>query len=167
MKQFIIILASLLVMLNTESFAQKKQKRAQIKQMHIQKVKECVSKDSLYIEINRINPMGTTPKSSSYSYFVKVCNGKASLYLPYMGKMTTAVLGGEKLSIEAREQSVKLQKESDPKNECTYYLFNFNNENRSERWECVFQLYDNGYVIMKLSCPGRDPVGFHGDLKVD
>ena len=84
-----------------------------------------------------------------------------------MGRMTTAILGSEKMSIEAMNQQVKLQKENDQSNECTYYLFHFKNDNRQERWECVFQLYWNGHVVMKLSCPGRDDVGFHGELKVD
>ncbi len=167
MKHIAIILASLLVFFASDCNAQKKQKRAQLKQIHMQKVKECIQKDSIHIEVNKINPLGTTPQSSSYGYFIKLAGGKADVYLPYFGKMTTAVLGGEKLAIEAKEQSVSLQKEIDDKNECTYYLFYFVNDNRKERWECVFQVYYNGHTVMKLSCPGRDPVGFHGVVKVD
>lgn len=167
MKHVIMVLVSLLIFGATDCDAQKKQKRAQLKQLHIQRVKECIKKDSLTININRINPLGITPQSSSFEYFLKLANGKASVYLPYFGKMTTAVIGGEKLSIEANEQPVSIQKERDDKNECTYYLFYFVNDNRKERWECVFQVYDNGYTTLKLSCPGRDPVGFHGDVKID
>ena len=166
--RYILILFIFLFSLNTnECYCKKKNKRALLKQQHELKVKECLKKDSLFIEIDRINPLGTTSKASSYGYFVKLINGKASLYLPYMGKMTTAVLGGERLAIEATEQPVKIQKERDDKEECTYYLFYFINNNRSEKWECVFQTYDNGFTILKLSCSSRDSVGFHGNVKVD
>ena len=167
MRYVIILLISLFALNTNECYCQKKSKRALLKQQHELKVKECIQKDSLYIEIDRINPLGSTTKSSSYGYFVKLVNGKASIYLPYMGKMTSAVLGSERLAIEASEQPVKIQKERDDKEECTYYLFYFINKNRSERWECVFQAYDNGFTILKLSCSGRDSVGFHGNIKVD
>ena len=167
MRYLLILLSCVFFLHANECDAQKKQKRAQLRQQHELKVKECIKKDSIFIEIKRINPMSDVPQSSSHGYYLSLINKKASVYLPYMGRMTSAILGAEKMSVEAKEQPVKFQKENDDANECTYYLFHFKNDNRQETWECVFQVYWNGHIVMKLSCPGRDDVGFHGELKVD
>lgn len=148
-----------------ENTTEKKLTRAQIKQMRAQNIMNCIQKDSLYIVVDRINPMGTTSQSSSDGYYVKLQNGKVSMYLPYMGNSTSPIMGGQRLSIDTSEQPVNIQKETDLKNECTYYLFYFKNDNINEKWECILQIYDNGYTLLKLSSPGRDSVGFQGKLK--
>ena len=166
--RYLLILLSCVFFLHTnDCTAQKKQKRAQLKQQHELKVKECLKKDSIYIEIKRVNVMDDTPQSNSHGYYISLIKGKASLYLPYIGRINTAIMDVGKLALETKDQPVRFQKEDDPKNECTYYLFNFRNDNRKEFWECVFQIYYDGHTVMKLSSPGRDDVGFHGELKVD
>lgn len=178
MKRFaIILMLGIAISYSNNCNAQKKAKentaterkltRAQIKQIRAQNIKECIKKDSLHIVVDRINPMGSTAQSSSDGYHLKLQHGKVSMYLPYMGNSTSPIMGGQRLSIETSGQPVNIQKERDDKNECTYYLFYFTNDNRKDKWECVFQVYDNGYTLLKLSSPGMDSVGFQGKLNTD
>jgi hypothetical protein len=167
MRYLAILLSCILLICANDCNAQKKQKRAQLRQQHELKVKKCIAKDSLFIEIKRVNQMDDNPQITSHGYYLSLINSKASLYVPYIGKITTAIFDTGKLSIEAKDQQVKITKGDDTENECTYYLFYFKDDARKDKWECVFQLYYDGHAIIKFSCPGRDDVGFHGKLKVD
>ncbi len=129
---------------------------------------ECINKDSIILIVNTINPLGSTSARSTEGYSIRLINKKISCKVPYLGQSTSPMFGAQDVSIRATDQPVtNIQKEYSKQDECTYYLFYFNNENGNEKCECIFQIYNNGVSNIKISPSGRTPVGFKGELKIE
>ena len=176
MKGFIIFILSLLIVggnLQAQNNG-KREKRSERKAKELLAVKNCLDKDSLVIQIDKIRPsfVSNVDTQSYYGYtghVLKLVNNKFSVNFIYIGEAPTAMMGEEKLSIYAKEQLQPVAKKYDPKKKITYYYLKFKNESEENNaeWECFMEIQNNGKTHIQMQTKELNPMIYSGFLDTE
>ena len=161
MNRFLIFLFALMVAASNNCYPQS---RAEKKAMQIAAVKEKLNSGIFKIDITHIMPANQPMTTAHTSYFLDFKLDTFSCYLPYMGTSTSAIMGGQDLSIKSENQVVRIQKGYVAEDEYTGYIFSFINKNQNEKWECSLVVYDTGECKIRLDNNGKQPIAFQGDI---
>ncbi|MEF9930691.1 MAG: DUF4251 domain-containing protein [Bacteroidales bacterium] len=183
MKKFILLMVTALMVISVPSYAQNKKEkelspkakiRAERKAKEQADILQCISLGKIKIVISRIYPTesvsfqnasGNISKNTSDGYYVQLINNNIfTCYLPYMGTSKTPIMGGQNLSLEAKDQKVEIIKEYDTKTESYLYQFNYKNENIGDTWKCTIQLFTNGEANIRMDGNSRDSISYTGKL---
>ncbi len=161
MKRFLSFLLVLLVVASNNCYPQS---RAEKKAMQIAAVKEKLNSGIFKINITHIMPANQPMTTAHTSYFLDFKLDTFSCYLPYIGTSTSAIMGGQDLSIKSEKQVVSIQKGYVAEEEYTGYVFNFINKSQNERWECSLVVYDTGECKIRMDNNGKQPIAYQGDI---
>lgn len=161
------ILTFLLVILFGTTTVCYPQTRAEKKAMKIAAVKEKLDSGNFRINITHIMPANQPMTTAHTSYFVEFKKDTFSCSLPYIGTSTSAIIGGQDLSIKSENQKVRLEKGYDAKEEYTGFVFTFTNTNLNERWECSIVVYDTGVSKIRMDNYSKQPIAFQGDIYIE
>ena len=164
MKRFLIILLAITVAASNNCYPQT---RAEKKAMKIAAVKEKLNSGVFKIEITHIMPANQPMTTAHTSYSLKFNKDTFSCYLPYIGTSTSAIIGGQDLSIKSENQVVRIQKGYVAKEEYTGFVFNFINSNLNEKWECSLVVYDTGECKIRMDCNSKQTMAYQGDIFIE
>lgn len=152
----------------------KKESRSERKSKELLAVKDCLEKDSLVIQIDKIRPsfVSNVNVQSYYGYtghVLKLIDNKFSVNFIYIGEAPTAMMGEEKLSIYAKEQLQPFAKDYDPKKKITYYYLKFRNESEENKdeWECFMEIQENGKTHIQMQTKNLNPMIYSGFLDTE
>jgi len=172
---FLLVLS--LMLINGSSFAQdkgKKESRSERKSRELLAVKNCLDKDSIVIQIDKIRPsfVSNVNVQSYYGYtghVLKLIDNKFSCNFIYIGEAPTAMMGEEMLSIYAKEQHQPFAKKYDPKKKITYYYLRFRNESEDNnaQWECFMEIQNNGETHIQMQTKELNPMIYSGFLDTE
>ena len=140
------------------------QTRAEKKAMKIAAVKEKLNSGIFKIDITHIMPANQPMTTSHTSYFLEFKKDTFSCYLPYIGTSTSAIIGGQDLSIRSENQKVKIDTGYIAEEEYTAYMFPFINKNLNEKWNCSMVVYDTGECKIRMDNFSKQTIAFQGDI---
>lgn len=176
MKSFILLILSLFLAAGTlpAQNKEKKESRNERKSKELLAIKNCIDKDSIVIQIDKIRPsyVSNVNVQSYYGYtghVLKLINNKFSVNFIYIGEAPTAMMGEEKISIYAKEQPQPFAKKYDPKKKITYYYLRFNNESEDNnaQWECFMEIQNNGKTHIQMQTRDLNPMIYSGFLDTE
>ena len=107
MKRFLVILLVLTLFSGVDCYSQSREEK---KAMKVAAVKEKLNSGIFKIDITHIIPANMPMRSTYSSYYLEFKKDTFTCYLPYIGTATTAMIGGQNLSIESENQKVDIRK---------------------------------------------------------
>ena len=161
MKRFLVILLVLTLFSGVDCHSQSREEK---KAMKVAAVKEKLNSGIFKIDITHIIPANMPMRSTYSSYYLEFKKDTFTCYLPYIGTATTAMIGGQNLSIESEKQKVDIRKSYNEKEKYTDYLFNFINSSMKEKWQCSMFIYDTGECRLRMDNAGRQSIAYDGDI---
>ncbi len=161
MKRFVAFLLAIVLLSGIDCHSQTREEK---KAMKVAAVKEKLDSGIFKIDITHIIPANMPMRATYSSYYLEFKKDTFTCYLPYIGTATTAIIGGQSLSIESKNQKVDMQKSYNEKENYTDYVFYFINSSMKERWQCSIFIYDTGECRLRMDNAGRQSIGYDGDI---
>lgn len=165
MKRFTVTLFALFFLLQTPVFSQT---RAEKRAMKEAAIKEKIESGTFKIIMTRIFPQKGQMRETRDGYYVELKEGNIfSCSLPYIGTSTSAMIGGQDISVSCKDEEVTPLKGYDEKDEYYVYSFDFTNEGIKVEWKCTIVIFVNGVSRVILENYGRDSISYQGDIQME
>lgn len=181
MQRIILILAAVLMSFPVQSYPQnetgkqsKSELKAQKKAEQQNTVIKSLTEKDFKIGISRIYPTESSslqnlPTNNRYvsdGYYVQLCGDLFSCNLPYIGTSHTAVIGGQNLSLGAKDQKVEIKTDYNKTSDSYLFQFDYKNENMNDKWSCTIEVFTSGEANIRMQGISRDPISYRGEIQL-
>ena len=166
------ILALVLIMFSIvicpeNSYAQmKKLTNKQKKELLKMAVSDKVEKGQIKININRIIPIGGTPRNTADQYSLDLVDGKLGCYLPYFGSSSSAPIGSQDISIRTENQEVEYTVEHNEKKGSYTIKFEFENDNMHNKCDATIKISATGICTIHINCTHMSGMDYNGAMRL-
>lgn len=170
MSRFFLFLATFILFTSSVASAQTKAQKRAAENARIENIaKEAFENNEFVIIVDRIFPVGGSAKYTSDGYFVKISGDTLNCFLPFFGSAHSPAVYSNNLSIDLKDEIVKVVKGETKKGEYTFNLevLSSKDQKSNEIFKFYISFYGNANASINLISGNRDSMSYHGKLKTE
>ncbi|EKD31205.1 MAG: hypothetical protein ACD_77C00369G0002 [uncultured bacterium] len=170
MSRFFLFLTAFILITFSSATAQTKAQKRAAENARIENIaKEAFEKNEFVIVVDRIFPIGGKAQYSSDGYFVKISGDTLNCYLPFFGSAHSPAVYSTNLSVDLKDEIVKVVKGETKKGEYTFNLdvLSSKDQKSNEIFKFYISFYGNANASINLISSNRDSMSYHGKLKTE